>query len=141
MRCRWSLVSTTRTPQGPRNQGGAVRVVLTKDQRQRIADQTGVGLDTLVIEEGAAAWALRMPTMEKRIIENKALEMAGKSLVSEAKEKRIKKLINALEEIGDPTPEVRAMIEQLKDDPDGLEKLAKDLGKEMKGKASQGPQE
>ena len=123
------------TPDAGRNQGGETRVVLTKDQRQRIAEQTGVALDTLVIAEDAAGWARRMPGTEKRIIEQRALAQAARSIVSEEKEKRIKKMIKELEAIPDPTPEVQGVINQLREDPDNIEKFAKELGKRMKENA------
>ena len=122
------------------NIGGEVRVVLTKDQRQRIAEQTGVGLDTLVIAEDAAGWARRMPGMEKRIIEQKALQMAAKALVAEAKDKRIAKMIKEYEAIEDKSPELLEVLQQLRDDPDNIAKFAQELGKRMKAAANPPPE-
>jgi len=128
------------TPNEGRHVGGEVRVVLTKDQRQRIVEQTGVGMDTLVIDEDAAGWMRRMPGTEKRVIELKALQQAGKSIVAEAKDKRVKTLIKTLEDVPDKSPELIEVIEQLKTDPDGIEKFAKEQGKRIKANAKPLPE-
>jgi hypothetical protein len=120
------------TPKGGKNVGGEVRVVLTPDQRKRIVEQTGVGMDTLVITEEAAQWMARMPGMQKRYVEQMALRKAAESVMREEKDKAIQKLIKKLEAIPEPVPEIEQMIAQLKKDPDGMEKLGKELGKKAR---------
>ncbi len=114
------------TPVGPRNEGGETRVVLTKDQRERIVAQTGVGLEVLVIDKDVAGWDRKMPGTQKRIIEQKALEMAAQTLMKQARKKAGEDLIKIFEkEIPDPVPEVQEVIDILKKEGiDGLPKLA-----------------
>jgi hypothetical protein len=51
---------------------GETRVVLTKDQRERVAEATGVALDTLVLQ-GAETWDPQMPSMSPATIERLAM--------------------------------------------------------------------
>jgi hypothetical protein len=116
-------------PLGPRNDSGETRVTLTPDQRARIAEQTGVGMETLVMDRDAAAWARAMPTAEKRIIELQALKQASVSVMKREKQKAVDKLIKELKKIEDPTPEVQEIIAQLEKDPEGIGELAKEIAK------------
>src|SRR5438105_4667003 len=73
------------TPQG--NTGQEVRVELTKDQRERIAEQTGVGVEVVVIHDSdQKKWSKDMPKTEPREIEKLAAKQAAHSrLISETR--------------------------------------------------------
>ena len=51
---------------------GETRIVLTKEQRERVAEATGVALDTLVLQ-GAETWDPQMPRMVRLKVLNAAL--------------------------------------------------------------------
>ena len=122
------------TPPGPRNEGGEVRVVLTPDQRKRIVEQTGVGLEVLTVDRGAAALHARMPTMQKQLIERLALQEAAVHVVIRERRKAIAKLIKQLEAIEDKTPDMEEIIEQLKRDPDKIKEKALEIAERIKAR-------
>jgi hypothetical protein len=96
---------------------GETRVVLTKDQRQRVAEATGVALDTLVLE-GAEIWDPQMPKMSSATIERLAMASVADRKLKEEKRKAVKDIVKQLEAaVGDnPAPETKAAIDQFKRD-------------------------
>ena len=96
---------------------GETRVVLTGDQRHRVAEATGVALDTLVLE-GAETWDPRMPKMSPATIERLAMASVADRKLKEAKRKAVKDIVKQLEAaVGDsPAAETKAAIDQFKRD-------------------------
>jgi hypothetical protein len=96
---------------------GETRVVLTKDQRQRVAEATGVALDTLVLD-GAETWDPQMPKMSSATVERLAMASVADRKLKEEKRKAVKAILKELEAaVGDsPAPETKAAIEQFKRD-------------------------
>jgi hypothetical protein len=111
---------------------GEVRVVLTPDQRERVTKATGVGMDTLVVDKNVVAFNARMGTMQKYLIERLALRQAAETAARIEKKKAVEKIIKKLEAIEEPSKELQEMIDQLKDDPEGLEKKGKEIAKRQK---------
>lgn len=96
---------------------GETRVVLTKDQRQRVAEATGVALDTLVLE-GKETWDPQMPKMSPATIERLAMASVAARKLEEEKRNAARAIVKQLEAaVGDdPAPETKAAIEQFKRD-------------------------
>jgi hypothetical protein len=96
---------------------GETRVVLTKEQRARVAEATGVALDTLVLQ-GAEIWDPQMPTMTSATIERLAMASVADRKLKEEKRKAVKAILKELEAaMGDsPAPETKAAIDQFKRD-------------------------
>jgi hypothetical protein len=96
---------------------GETRVVLTKDQRQRVAEATGVAVDTLVLQ-GADRWDPQMPKMSPATIERLAMASVAARKLEEEKRDAARAIVKQLEAaVGDdPAPETKAAIEQFKRD-------------------------
>jgi len=96
---------------------GETRVALTKEQRQRVAEATGVALDTLVLE-GKDVWDPQMPTMSPATIERLAMASVAARKLEEEKRSAALAIVKQLESaVGDdPAPETKAAIEQFKRD-------------------------
>ncbi len=96
---------------------GETRVALTKDQRQRVAEATGIAIDTLVLE-GADIWNPQMPKMSSATIERLAMASVADRKLKEEKRKAVKDILKQLEAaVGDsPAPETKAAIDQFKRD-------------------------
>jgi hypothetical protein len=94
---------------------GETRIVLTKDQRERVAQATGVALDTLVLQ-GAETWDPQMPSMSPATVERLAMASVADRKLKEEKRKAVKAILKELEAaMGDsPAPETRAAIDQFK---------------------------
>jgi hypothetical protein len=120
-------IAAAATPPGPRNVGGELRIQLTPDQRKRVAEQTGVGVETLELSGAEAqAWELKMQTMQKHIVERRALQIAANRIADAAMKKTVKDVIELMENIPDPPDEVKEAIQVLKEEGQpGLEELAK----------------
>jgi len=100
-----------------RQGSGETRVVLTKEQRERVAEATGVALDTLVLQ-GAETWDPQMPSMSPATIERLAMASVAERKLKEEKRKAVKAIVKELQAaVGDsPAPETQAAIEQFKRD-------------------------
>lgn len=96
---------------------GETRVALTKDQRQRVAEATGVALDTLVLE-GAETWDPQMPKMSPATIERLAMASVADRKLKEETRRAARDIVKQLEAAaGDsPAPETRAAIDQFRRD-------------------------
>jgi hypothetical protein len=96
---------------------GETRVVLTKEQRARVAEATGVALDTLVLQ-GAEIWDPQMPKMTSATIERLAMASVADRKLKEEKRTAVKAILKQLEAaMGDsPAPETKAAVEQFKRD-------------------------
>ena len=96
---------------------GETRIVLTKEQRERVAEATGVALDTLVLQ-GAETWDPQMPRMSPATVERLAMASVADRKLKEEKRKAVKAILIELEAaVGDsPAPETTAAIDQFKRD-------------------------
>jgi len=96
---------------------GETRVLLTQEQRERVAEATGVALDTLVLQ-GAETWDPQMPRMSPATIERLAMASVADRKLKEEKRKAVKAILEELDAaVGDsPAPETRAAIDQFKRD-------------------------
>ena len=96
---------------------GETRIALTKDQRERVAEATGVALDTLVLQ-GADIWDPQMPSMSPATVERLAMASVAERKLKEEKRKAVKAILKELEAaVGDsPAPETQAAIDQFKRD-------------------------
>jgi hypothetical protein len=96
---------------------GETRVALTKDQRQRVVEATGIAIDTLVLE-GREIWDPQMPKMTTATIERLAMASVADRKLKEEKLRAVKDILKQLEAaVGDsPAPETKAAIDQFKRD-------------------------
>jgi hypothetical protein len=100
-----------------RGGAGETRVVLTKDQRQRVAAATGGSIEVLVLPD-AEAWDPQMPKMSPAAIERLALASVTQRKLKEESRKAARQIAKELEEAvgADAAPETRAAIDQFKRD-------------------------
>ena len=118
--------------------GPEERVVLTPDQRERLAESTGVAMEVLVVRDPDGAFAKAMPTARKEIIERLAARQAGEVATKKAKAEAVEKLLKDLRKI--EAPGMDEIIRAIEDDP-SLEKLQEkleEIAKETKEKTGQG---
>jgi hypothetical protein len=96
--------------------GPETRVVLTPAQRERIAEQTGVGLEVVVLRDTPEQkWSTQMNKVEPRAIEREAAKQAAEArLISETRT-QVEKIVKLLEKQN--VPELAETIEKLKRDP------------------------
>ena len=101
-------------PQG--GSGAETVVVLTPAQRQRIAEQTGVGVEKVVLRDTEQRiWGRDMPAMEPRIVEKMAaLQAAESRLIAETRD-QVEKIARQLEDLN--VPELAETIAGLRRDP------------------------
>ena len=99
------------------NMEGETRVVLTKDQKERITAATGVGLESIVIRGDADFWGKKMPDTQKRVIETLALKEASERALERETRKQVEKILKELKKIEDPVPELQELIAQIEADP------------------------
>lgn len=100
----------------PGGTGAEVRVLLTAEQRERIAQQTGVGVELVVLNDSPErAWSKEMPTVEPREIERLAAQQAAASRLRMETQKQVEKIIHELEKLN--VPELAGTIAELKKDP------------------------
>jgi len=94
---------------------GETRVVLTKDQRQRVAAATGGAIEVLVLP-GANVWDPKMPKMSPAAVERLAMASVVERKVKEESRKAAKQIVNELEAAvgANPAPETRAALDQFK---------------------------
>lgn len=100
----------------PGGEGPEVRVTLTTDQKARIVELTGVGIETVILHDTKGkTWSKEMPRIEPREIERMAAKQAAESkLVSETRT-QVEKIIQQLEALN--VPEIADTIAELKKDP------------------------
>lgn len=117
-------------------QGAEVRVELTKDQRARVAEATGVPVEMLVYRDSDGTFTAGMPKRNPEEIEALAAAQVAGRAIKKAKDDAIKKLIKTLEDLNEPTLE--PVIEEIKKDPTLQGLLEKQLAAERERKANQG---
>ena len=98
------------------NEGQEVRVQLTPDQKKRIVETTGVGVEVVVLHDTSKKpWSKEMPKIEPREIERMAAIQAAESkLISETR-KQVEKIIKELKALN--VPEIADAIAELERDP------------------------
>ena len=85
--------------------GGGVetRVLLTAEQRKRVADQTGVGVEVVTLRDTSGrAWSKSMGSVEPREIEAMAARQAAVSRLKAETRTRVEKIIQELEKLAIP---------------------------------------
>ena len=97
-------------------------VVLTEAQRKRIADETGVHLETLIVRDEGGVATRTMPITDPRLIEYHALQEARRRQIGAEADARLRAELDAslaaIERQG--TPAVRDQLDALKRDPNFL---------------------
>ncbi len=99
----------------PAGGGGGVetRVLLTAEQRKRIADQTGVGVEVVTLRDTSErAWSRDMGSMDPREIEAMAARQAATSRLKAETRARVEKIIQDLEKL--ESPELADTIAELR---------------------------
>src|SRR5260221_4505555 len=104
------------TPSDP--QGPEVLVKLTPEQKQRITEQTGVGIEVVTLHDSSKrVWSheLSIGKVSSRDIEKEATKEAARlRLISETKT-QVGKTLNRLEALN--VPELKETIDELRRDP------------------------
>lgn len=99
-----------------RGGGERVRVLLTTEQRERIAGQTGVGVEAVTLQDsGGRSWSAEMPTTEPRVIEKLAAAQAAASRLTAETRKHVEGIIKQLKALD--VPELEETIRELERDP------------------------
>jgi hypothetical protein len=102
---------TPKVPIGPET-----RVVLTKAQRERIAEQTGVGLEVVVLRDTPEKrWSRQMSAIEPREIEKEAAKQAAEARLIVETRTQVEQIIKLLEKQN--VPQLAETIAELKRDP------------------------
>jgi hypothetical protein len=111
------------TPPGPT--GPEVRVMLTAEQRARVAEATGVGVEMVTVHDSPQkVWSKEMPRLRPGEIEKLAAKQATASRLQSETRKAVEKIIKDLEKLN--VPELAETIADLKKDPTlGLAKKQK----------------
>jgi hypothetical protein len=109
-----SLAASAAVPD--RGGGEEVRVLLTSDQKERLAEQTGVGVEAVTLRDsGGRSWNAEMPTTEPRVIEKLAAEQAAASRLTMETRKQVEAIIKQLKALN--VPELEETIRELERDP------------------------
>lgn len=96
--------------------GGEVRVLLTPAQRERIVEQTGVGIEAVTLRDTQGrSWKSEMPTVEPRVIEKLAAQQAAASRLTLETRTQVEKIIKELKALN--VPELEETIRELEKDP------------------------
>ena len=99
-----------------RSGGEEVRVLLTPEQRERIAAQTGVGVEVVTLRDsGGRSWNAEMPTTEPRVIEKLAAVQAAAARLTLETRKQVEAIIKQLKALN--VPELEETIRELERDP------------------------
>jgi hypothetical protein len=93
--------------------GVETRVVLTPEQRQRVAAQTGVGVELVTLRDTSErAWSKGMGSVEPREIEAMAARQAAASRLQSETRAQVEKIIQELEKLD--VPELAGTIADLR---------------------------
>jgi hypothetical protein len=96
--------------------GQETRVVLTPAQKERVTEQTGVGLDTVILRDTPEMqWSKKMSKVEPREIEREAAKQAAEARLVIETRIQVEKIIKLMEEQN--VPELEETIAELKRDP------------------------
>ena len=108
--------------------GDEVRVELTKDQRARIAEATGVPMEILTVRDRDGSFNASMPERQKDEIERIAAMHVTNKAVKKARTAAIDKLIKTFEDLIEPS--LQETIDLMKEDPTLQTLLKKQLADE-----------
>lgn len=104
------------TPPDRGGGGEEVRVLLTFEQRERIAAQTGVGVEVVTLRDsGGSSWSAQMPTTEPQVIEKLAVNQAAAARLTMETRKQVEAIIKQLKALN--VPELEETIRDLERDP------------------------
>jgi hypothetical protein len=93
--------------------GPETRVLLTPEQRQRIAEQTGAGIESVTLRDSAErAWSKQIPRVEPRLIEALAAKEAAASRLRAETRAQVEKIVRELEKLD--VPELAETLAQLR---------------------------
>jgi hypothetical protein len=96
--------------------GPETRVALTTEQRQRIAETTGVGVEVVTLRDTPGkAWSRTMGSVRPRDIEKAAAQQAARSRLIAETRSQVEKIIRELEKLD--VPELAETIAELRRDP------------------------
>jgi len=96
--------------------GGETTVALTPEQRARITEGTGVGMEVVTLRDSKdKAWSKEMPRVDPREIEKEAARQAIETMMIIETRKQVENIIKQLEAVN--VPELKETIEELKRDP------------------------
>jgi hypothetical protein len=96
--------------------GEETTVALTPEQRARITEQTGVGMEVVTLRDSRdRAWSKEMPKANPEEIEKEAARQAIETMMIIETRKEVEKIIKELEAAN--VPELKEKIEELKRDP------------------------
>jgi transposase len=96
---------------------GNTRVLLTAEQRQRIAEATGLGMEVVIMPGNSAELNASMRTMDPAKVEAEALKQVAERVLVLERRKALTKIIKQLEkEIPEPVPEAQVEIDKLKEE-------------------------
>ena len=96
--------------------GGETTVALTPEQRARITEGTGVGMEVVTLRDSKdKAWSKEMPRVDPREIEKEAARQAIETMMIIETRKQVENIIRQLEAVN--VPELKETIEELKRDP------------------------
>jgi hypothetical protein len=96
--------------------GGEAHVLLTAEQRQRIAEQTGAGIEAVTLRDSPErAWSRQMPAVEPRQVEAMAAREAAASRLRAETRAQVEKIVRELEKLD--VPELAETIARLRRDP------------------------
>ena len=98
----------------PAGRGGVeTRVLLTAEQRKRIADQTGVGVEVVTLRDTSdRAWSTSIGSVHPREIEAMAARQATASRLKAETRARVEQIIRELEKL--ESPELADTIAELR---------------------------
>ena len=96
--------------------GAETTVLLTPAQRERIAQQTGVGIEAVTLRDTKdRQWSKTMPKADPREIEKAAAIQAAEARLKAETRTQVEKIIRELEKLN--VPELAETIAELKGDP------------------------
>jgi hypothetical protein len=101
---------------------GKTEVLLTPEQRERVKEQTGVDMPSVILSDPVGAVAISMPETAPAIIEAEAIKVAeefNRMVAAQAAAwEAIQEALEALEDVDNP--DLQALIEKAKADPNFL---------------------
>jgi hypothetical protein len=96
--------------------GEEVRVVLTPAQKARVTEQTGVGVEVVVLRDSKQKmWSKEMPRIEPREVEKMAAKQAAASRLQSETRTQVEKIVKQLKALD--VPELEEVIANLEKDP------------------------
>jgi hypothetical protein len=102
---------TPKTSTGPET-----RVLLTPAQKERITNQTGVGLEEVILRDTPEMqWSKKMSKVDPRAIEKEAAKQAAQARLVIETRNQVEKIVELLEQ--QDVPELAETIDELKRDP------------------------